>query len=245
MYTIPSRLFSILVVSGADSGTFLQNQVTCDLYKITETYGSFSACCDYKGRVISDFYVVYQKGYYCILLQKSTVVHTIDHLKKYSIFSKVELTITHDWSIKLPLNIQIMEMGENSWKDWNIRIGLAWIYPQTKAKFIPQMLNLQKWDALNFTKGCYIGQEVIARTHYLGKLKRHLYRAEIISQISPKPGDELKNQDEQNVGIIVEAALQEEERYRLLAVIQDTTIEYHGHSILFGRTVLTNITLCK
>lgn len=101
------------------------------------------------------------------------------------------------------------------------------------------MINLQRWGALSFSKGCYIGQEIIARTHYLGKLKRHLYRANVICQNLPVPGDKLKNENNQNVGVIVEVTSKGNQTHKLLAVIQDAVI---SNNILFNQAALENIT---
>ncbi|WP_264435322.1 CAF17-like 4Fe-4S cluster assembly/insertion protein YgfZ [Coxiella endosymbiont of Dermacentor marginatus] len=224
-----------------NSTTFLQGQITCDVYKITGTQGSLSACCDHKGRTIANFYIFRQESNYYFLLPKSMVPSTLNHLKKYAVFSKVELAAVTDlMSIKPPHDINMTEIKENAWRTLNIDIGLVWIYPQTTASLIPQMINLQQWGAISFTKGCYIGQEIIARTHYLGKLKRHLYRANVICQILPAPGDKLKNQNNQNVGVIVEVASKENKEYKLLIVIQDTAAD---NNILFNQVTLTNITV--
>ena len=240
-YTIPLNYFAAITISSVNSTAFLQGQVTCDVYKITETQGSLSACCDHKGRIISNFYIFRQESNYYFLLPKSMVPSTLNHLKRYAVFSKVELAATDDLtSIKPPTNINMIGIKENAWHTLNIDIGLVWIYPQTTASLIPQMINLQRWGAMSFTKGCYIGQEIIARTHYLGKLKRHLYRANVICQILPEPGDELKNQNNQNVGVIVEVASKENKEYKLLVVIQDTVID---NDILFNQAALKNITI--
>jgi len=62
------------------------------------------------------------------------------------------------------------------WDALEIAEGRAWISPATTQEFVPQMLNLHALDGINFKKGCYIGQETIARMKYLGKQKRALFR---------------------------------------------------------------------
>ena len=61
-----------------------------------------------------------------------------------------------------------------TWRYFDQLSSLPWLTLDTTEMFIPQMLNLDKLDALSFTKGCYTGQEIVARTHYLGKSKRSL-----------------------------------------------------------------------
>ena len=240
-YTVSLNHFAAIAISGADALTFLQSQLTCDVHNITETHGSFSACCDYKGRVITNFYIFRQGESYYFLLPKSMVSFTLSHFRKYAVFSKVELSAINDLttSVQPPLDIKIIEIKENAWRALNIDAGLVWIYPQTTISLIPQMINLQMWGALSFSKGCYIGQEIIARTHYLGKLKRHLYRADIICQNLPAPGDKLKNENNQNIGIIVEVASKGNQVCTILAVIRDAVI---GNDILFNQAALENVT---
>jgi folate-binding protein YgfZ len=69
--------------------------------------------------------------------------------------------------------------------------------PQTRELFIPQMLNLQAVGGVSFKKGCYTGQEIVARMQYLGKLKRRLYRLALDDAELPEPGTPLFAQPQQ------------------------------------------------
>lgn len=62
------------------------------------------------------------------------------------------------------------------WRLADIRSGIPAILPETSGEFVPQMVNLDLLDGISFTKGCYTGQEIVARTHYLGRVKRRLLR---------------------------------------------------------------------
>lgn len=67
-----------------------------------------------------------------------------------------------------------MPAGTAAW-DWSeIQTGIAWIRPATQEQFVPQMIGLDAIGGISFQKGCYPGQEIVARTHYLGEVKRHL-----------------------------------------------------------------------
>ncbi|GMR07140.1 MAG: folate-binding protein YgfZ [Gammaproteobacteria bacterium] len=81
--------------------------------------------------------------------------------------------------------------GPNSCSYLDIQAGIATIYTQTSEAFVPQMVNLQAVGGLSFTKGCYPGQEIVARMQYLGKLKRRMYLAHAECDIPPTPGDNL------------------------------------------------------
>lgn len=78
-----------------------------------------------------------------------------------------------------------------AWRLSEIRAGIPAIYPQTAEKFVLQMTNLGALGGVSFDKGCYPGQEIVARTQYLGKQKRRMYLAELDTDRLPHPGDDL------------------------------------------------------
>jgi tRNA-modifying protein YgfZ len=67
----------------------------------------------------------------------------------------------------------------HDWRLADIRAGLPQIYLATREAFVAQMLNLDLLDGISFSKGCYTGQEIIARTQHLGRIKRRLYRLQL------------------------------------------------------------------
>lgn len=86
------------------------------------------------------------------------------------------------------------QLAINETLHWNlmeIESGVPTLYPPTQDAFVLQMCNLDALDGVSFKKGCYPGQEVVARTHYLGKLKRRMFLAEITTDECPQPGQEL------------------------------------------------------
>ena len=238
--TIAINHFGLIIIKGENTAVFLQGQLTCNVREVNETQAVLGACCNNKGRMIANFFILQKNQEYYLLLPKSMIQFTIAHLKKYAIFSKVELKITdQDINYNVP-EIVLKELDENSWCAINISSGFVWIYPKTSGVLIPQMINLQKWGGVSFIKGCFIGQEVIARTEYIGKLKRHLYRAVLNSQDSPKVGDSLKNYIGQSVGIVVETA-KKNASYEILAVIQDIAAE--NGNIFLNHLSLQNLDL--
>lgn len=66
------------------------------------------------------------------------------------------------------------------WQVQDVLAGLAWIHDATKDLFIPQTINLDLIEGVSFTKGCYPGQEVVARTHYRAKVKRRMHAARVV-----------------------------------------------------------------
>jgi folate-binding protein YgfZ len=119
-------------------------------------------------------------------------------------------------------------MDGTYWALLDIRAGIPTVYPETADAFVPQMANMQLIDGVSFTKGCYTGQEVVARMQYLGKLKRRMYQAEVESMTAPRPGDELHapgSASEQASGRVVDARPSGEGRYELLAVVEVAAAE--------------------
>jgi len=118
-------------------------------------------------------------------------------------------------------------MGQGYWALQDIRAGVASVLPQTVEAFIPQMLNMQLTDGVSFTKGCYTGQEVVARMQYLGKLKRRMYLAHVQGELAPQPGDELfaeGSSSGQGTGKVVDAQ-PSGDGHDLLAVIEIDSAE--------------------
>ena len=112
--------------------------------------------------------------------------------------------------------------------DWlNIRSGIPVILPQTQEQFVAQMVNLELIGGVSFRKGCYPGQEIVARTQYLGKLKRRMYLAHIDNGETPLPGDELYSaeMEGQASGMIVDAAPAPGGGYDVLASVQVSSRE--------------------
>lgn len=129
----------------------------------------------------------------------------------------VEATQINELVNNLPDEVDI-----GSTSDWmlsEINAAIPDIYPATQASFLPQMLNLQALEAVSFSKGCYTGQETIARLQHRGILKKHLYIAEVTTDISPEIGDSIDSDNKSNVGqVILSSDCDKEKTYRLLVV---------------------------
>jgi len=122
----------------------------------------------------------------------------------------------------LKLHNDAVAIGENSWNLLTIRAGIPEIVTETVEAFVPQMVNLQAINGLSFTKGCYPGQEVVARMHYLGKLKRRLFIGHATTDTLPNSGESIMTSDdtEQKAGQIVSASWSNNEKVEFLAVLQ-------------------------
>jgi tRNA-modifying protein YgfZ len=117
-------------------------------------------------------------------------------------------------------------VGTPCWEWLEIRNGIPLITPETREQFVPQMANMDLIGAVNFQKGCYPGQEIVARTQYLGQLKRRMVLAHMAGNVMPQPGDELFSSalDGQASGVVVNAQAAPDGGYDLLAVVQTASI---------------------
>lgn len=109
------------------------------------------------------------------------------------------------------------------WRLADIEAGLANIYAATSECFLPQMLGLDRIGGLAFDKGCYPGQEVIARLHYRGELKRRLYRGTAGGAEAPPSGTVIRTAAGESAGTVIEAARGADGAIRLLAVVADAS----------------------
>lgn len=118
---------------------------------------------------------------------------------------------------------------DSLWNALNIAAGIGFIEAETTAEFIPQMLNLHALDGISFTKGCYIGQEIIARAKYRGANKRSMFVLTGRSTTCPKAGQTIEVLLESNwkrVGTVISACQYGDKHIEVLAVLpKDTNIE--------------------
>lgn len=240
MNTINS--FASIAFSGDKTREFLQGQLTCDMRKL-DKHGTYSlaACCDHKGRMIANFWVINWRDQFYFVLPKEMVKIVVDHLTKYAMFSKVTLSETNDFLmmetngkendndvlITLPGEQRFLLITKTScstekaddaaWRKNNIDNKLAILTEKTSLLFTPQMIELEKLGGVSFDKGCYVGQEIVARTQHLGKLKRHLHRLTLTEH--HQSGDSINHHGK--TGVVVDSVKIDENEYIALAVLCD------------------------
>lgn len=280
-----SQHYGLIQFSGEDACTFLQNQLTCDMRKISEHQASYGSYCTPKGRVLANFLLFQYNNNYILQLPINLCESLQKRLSLYKLRAKVTIeNVSHKYAciglvgshlsqalrrllasppaLNQPLRfvdlhdhaflclandrIQLISPSINTvalweylhqqaqlvdiayWNRLTIQAGIPTVLLETQEKFLPQMINLDAIDALSFKKGCYPGQEIIARTQYLGKLKRRMYLCHITTTDTVNPGDLLYYADstDQSCGCIVNAvASQSHDGYDALAVIQQSSVE--------------------
>jgi folate-binding protein YgfZ len=119
-------------------------------------------------------------------------------------------------------------VGIEGWRLLDVRAGLPQVYKETQESFVPQMANLDLINGISFTKGCYPGQEIVARMHYLGNLKRRMYRFQLNGEGTPEPGNEVRDEAGTLVGEVVTAATDPNGGIEGLAVLQIERAQQEG-----------------
>lgn len=198
---------TLVQIKGTDAEKFLQGQMTCDVSRLPIGSHTLTAHCDATGKVQSLFrlYRADTAEFYAFIPQPQ-LAHSLQHLKKYAIFSQVTFTpiaeqilgeivdktdnsrpdFRDNFSLSLadgrkiyalPLPLPNITFAPYTlWQQAEIQAGIPQLSLEHLGKFIPQALNLQHIEqTLSFTKGCYIGQETIARAKYRGTNKRAMH----------------------------------------------------------------------
>jgi hypothetical protein len=128
------------------------------------------------------------------------------------------------------LSTHAKPVGAAPWSWLDITAGIPVILPGTVEEFVPQMANLDLVGGVSFNKGCYPGQEIVARMHYLGRLKQRMLRAHVEATAPPQPGTPVFAPDlpGQSTGTVLDAQPSPEGGYDLLAVVHLSSKEIGG-----------------
>ena len=121
------------------------------------------------------------------------------------------------------------------WSALDIAAGIPNVVAATQEQFVPQTVNFDLIGAVSFGKGCYPGQEIVARAHYLGRVKQRMVRARIVAKEPPQPGDKLYSTEYggQASGMVVNSVAVNENTHEVLAVVQSSSIDtttVHWHA---------------
>jgi len=189
---------SVIAFTGKDAGAFLQNQLTADVRALEPGDTTFAALCHPKGRVMALFLVCAVDDGYRLLCHRDRAGDLVAYLRRFVFRDDVTIEPAEDLHVAAnpPEDAPGIETrvaplpglcygllrdapapptgdGETGFHARELQAGVAWIGAGVSEQFLPQMLGHEALGALDFRKGCFPGQEVVARTRYLGKLKRH------------------------------------------------------------------------
>ena len=158
-------------ITGPDAATFLQGQLTNDIRRLETESEILAAWCNPKGRVICCGPLRRIDDGFEFLIAADIADDVVRRLTMFRFRSQVDIAVADATAATDPASL--------------IESGLAFIGRDQSEKFTPHMLNLDLVDAISFDKGCYTGQEVVARTHYKGATKRRALRFAAEGPVSP------------------------------------------------------------
>jgi folate-binding protein YgfZ len=187
--------YSSILVSGADAFDFLQAQLSNDLRLLEDRPQLLAAWCNPKGRVICIMRVSRGDSGYKLVLPAALAEPVLKRLTMFRFRSNVDFE-------SAPATAEDLGIA-GSTEDWlldKLRAGQPEIWLAQSEEFTPHMLNLDLLGAISFDKGCYPGQEIVARTHYRGATKRRAHRFESAQAVSP--GDKVSD-GERDVGEVL------------------------------------------
>lgn len=205
------NIYSLIHIHGADAQKFLQGQLTCDVNSLTDTNHTLGAHCNAKGRIISLFRLFTHTGNYYLLMPTDVIEAALVNLKKYALFSKVELEIISTEAIStFPFDFDNAAQHR-----LDVDAGIPRLYPNTIGEFLPHYINLPKLGGVSFSKGCYTGQEIVARMKHRGNLKQAL--KSIVITAEPTPGEKVI-EHEKTLGVCVDYYCEGVNSYRALVI---------------------------
>ena len=205
---------ALVRISGTDAEEFLQNQLSNDISKLEDFNIQFNAYCQHQGKMIALFWVMRSENSFLLSFPIDLLEKIATRLKMFVIMSEVNIEDVSDRFIQIGLLNEAHSKGylinermslsivsknsdrdetmtdEDEWTKACIDYNIPEVSLKTSEKLVPQMLNLDIDEfGVNFSKGCYPGQEVVARLHYLGEAKRRLFS--FASESEMQVGDNL------------------------------------------------------
>jgi folate-binding protein YgfZ len=216
---------------GADASGFLQAQLSADIDALEPGGAGFACYCSPKGQVFGLLLVCRLDNGFRVVAARELLPSMLDRLRMFVFRSKVEFALEEDSAVYglshpepgpaegalfpagpdvgyLVTDSAVTTKPAGDFRALEIRNHIAWLDENTTEKFIPQMLGFEQIGAVSFTKGCYPGQEIVARARYLGKVKRGplILAAKIDREISGGARLELKREEEWVKGAVVDCA---------------------------------------
>lgn len=162
-----------------------------------------------------------QNDYDLVTLENGALIKLPGNQPRFEIFTDIANAPTIWNSLT-----QHTKTADAAYWEWlEIQAGIPEVFLQTQEEFVPQMLNLDLLNGINFKKGCYTGQEIVARTHYLGTVKRRTQLAHIDSATRPNAGDDVLNSNGDIVGKVVRCAPSYNGGYDLLAEVRLESVD--------------------
>lgn len=200
---------SVIRAVGADAASFLQGQLSNDFVLLKPNQWQLAAYCSPKGRMLASFWGIKlgnspESQDICLVLSKDIAAATLKRLSMFVMRAKLVLTAADDL---LPELFEKHSLA--AWSEQEVQRGVARITAPLVDLFAPQMLNYESIGGVSFKKGCYPGQEIVARSQFRGAIKRRTYLVQALSDKGSQPtiavGQEVYGlQEDDSVGVVVQ-----------------------------------------
>ncbi len=221
---------SIINIAGEDADEFLQGQMTQDTQSINDGLFHLTSFCNVQGRVISTALIHRSEELFKLILNIDLRDELSNHLQRYILRSKVNIQTSEELifgiyqkdirineeayiclsndlqrsvfiSNKPPEDID-QTITTNDWIEYDINTMIPIISKESSLQYIPQMLNLDELNGVSCSKGCYTGQEVVARVQHRGKIKQRMFKIKTNSENLISAGSEIHH-GSKKVGTVV------------------------------------------
>ena len=230
----PLPELGVLLVAGPDARHFLQGQLSNDLDLLDTHAGLRAGLHTPQGRVLAILQLFPSGEDVLAVTARELIAPVATHLRRYLLRAKARVEEACESHrvfgltgaggrqlLVLPKDMPPPEGPTGEARDWlaaEIAAGLPQVTAATSGQFVAQMLNLDHVEGISFTKGCYTGQEIIARAHYRGRVKRRAQRFEILDAHDLVPGQKIRLSDGRTADV-VNAVKLEDGRQECLAVV--------------------------
>lgn len=211
-------------VTGTDASAFLHAQFCGDLLAVPAGGTCLTAWCSPKGRVLTTVLARCLGQDWLLLLPAGLAERMLQRLRMYVLRSRVTMQSAAAEEVGTVLQgdaADLLPAPGNTWNAAHVSRGIPWITAATSELFLPQELGLERFGGLSYGKGCYPGQEIVARLHFRGEVKRGPFQFTVPATAAAAaiPGARLEDTDARGVGTVLYAAPAGADGVPLLAVV--------------------------
>lgn len=240
---------SLVHVTGTDATAFLHGQFCGDLLAMRDGGSSITAWCSPKGRVLTTVLAVRKGQDWRLVLPASLAEAMLQRLRKFVLRAAVTLqpgTVEELQALHHDGQLGQLPSPGSPWDRQQVVHGIPWITAATSDEFLPQELGLERWGGLSYEKGCYPGQEIVARMHFRGAVKRgpfHL-KAPPTAANDAHPGARLEIAAGKTVGTVLYAAPARFDGIPFLAIVDFAGRNQHEMYLAPGYAPVTMVGAC-